>query len=253
MNDLHGLSGAYAVDALDDLERARFEAHLSQCPDCRLEVDELLETTALLAETTATTPPPGLRDRILADIAQVRPLPPVVPPVVPPVPVRPPGASGSAAHTRRRWLPLLVAASVVAALGIGGAVVQPWSEDSSEVQLSATEQVLRADDATRHRVELTDGGVADAYIVRSPSHGKAVLVTGEMPPPPRGLVYELWLQHEDGTMAPAGLMAEGSSQQVLLDGDANAAVGAGITIEPAGGSEAPTSEPIALADFSESA
>lgn len=249
MNDLHGLSGAYAVDALDDLERARFEAHLAQCPDCRLEVEELRETTALLAELTATTPPPALRDRVLADIAQVRPLPPVVPPKH----VRPLAAPTASARTRRRWTPLLVAASVVAALGIGGAVVQPWADDSSEIQLSATEQVLRADDATRHPVQLTDGGVADAYIVRSTSHGKAVLVTGEMPPPPRGLVYELWLQHEDGTMAPAGLMAEGSSQQLLLDGDANAAVGAGITIEPAGGSEAPTTDPIALADFSESA
>ena len=34
-NDLHLLSGAYAVDALDDLERARFEAHLRTCADCR--------------------------------------------------------------------------------------------------------------------------------------------------------------------------------------------------------------------------
>ena len=31
MSDLHGLSGAYAVDGLDDLERARFERHLAEC------------------------------------------------------------------------------------------------------------------------------------------------------------------------------------------------------------------------------
>ena len=28
VNDIHALSGAYAVDALDDDERARFEEHL---------------------------------------------------------------------------------------------------------------------------------------------------------------------------------------------------------------------------------
>jgi hypothetical protein len=30
-NDIHSLSGAYAVDAVDDVERARFEAHLATC------------------------------------------------------------------------------------------------------------------------------------------------------------------------------------------------------------------------------
>ena len=28
--DIHALSGAYAVDAVDDLERARFERHLQE-------------------------------------------------------------------------------------------------------------------------------------------------------------------------------------------------------------------------------
>ena len=54
---VHLLSGAYAVGALDDLERARFEAHLETCADCRAEVAGLLEATALLAETSAAEPP----------------------------------------------------------------------------------------------------------------------------------------------------------------------------------------------------
>ena len=33
--DIHALSGAYAVDALDDIERAQFERHLAECPACR--------------------------------------------------------------------------------------------------------------------------------------------------------------------------------------------------------------------------
>ena len=31
MTEIHALSGAYAVDALDDLERAAFERHLGEC------------------------------------------------------------------------------------------------------------------------------------------------------------------------------------------------------------------------------
>ena len=41
MSDIHALSGAYAVDALDDIERAQFERHLAECPACRSEVDSL--------------------------------------------------------------------------------------------------------------------------------------------------------------------------------------------------------------------
>ena len=77
--DVHKLTGAYAMDALDELERARFEQHLAQCEDCRAEVAELRETAALLAETTAVTPPASLRDSVLAGISQVRPLAPEVP------------------------------------------------------------------------------------------------------------------------------------------------------------------------------
>ena len=74
--DLHHLSGAYAVDALDDAERASFEQHLAGCADCRAEVAELSATAGSLASLTETTPPPSLRDSVLSGIAQVRPLPP---------------------------------------------------------------------------------------------------------------------------------------------------------------------------------
>ena len=76
MSDIHKLSGAYALDALDDLERARFEDHLATCDDCAAEVAELQETAALLAETTAAPAPASLREGVLAGISQVRPLPP---------------------------------------------------------------------------------------------------------------------------------------------------------------------------------
>ena len=64
MSDIHALSGAYAVDALDDLERARFERHLAGCEACRHEVDSLREAAALLPETTTVEPSAALRDRL---------------------------------------------------------------------------------------------------------------------------------------------------------------------------------------------
>jgi hypothetical protein len=42
-------------------------------------------------------------------------------------------------------------------------------------------------------------------------------------------------------------------QTVMLEGDASTAAAAGITVEPEGGSDHPTSEPIALFDFGQGA
>ena len=61
--DIHGLSGAYAVDALDSDERAAFEEHLAQCPECQAEVASLREAATQLATTTETQPPASLRSR----------------------------------------------------------------------------------------------------------------------------------------------------------------------------------------------
>ena len=58
-HEIHALSGAYAVDALDPAEKAEFEAHLAACAACRVEVASLRESTALLPETCATEPPPA--------------------------------------------------------------------------------------------------------------------------------------------------------------------------------------------------
>ena len=68
---------------------------------------------------------------------------------------------------------------------------------------------------------------------------------------PSGKVYALWLQSEDGKMLPAGVMPDKPDQTVVLEGDAAAATAAGITVEPEGKPAEPSSEPIALFDFSE--
>ena len=75
--DIHALSGAYAVDALDDVERARFERHLAGCSACQAEVDSLVAAAHQLSALTEVAPPPSLRAKVLAEIATVRPLPPI--------------------------------------------------------------------------------------------------------------------------------------------------------------------------------
>jgi anti-sigma-K factor RskA len=233
MSEIHALSGAYAVDALDDIERAQFERHLAECAECRAEVASLRSTAALLAETSATAPPEGLRERVLADIGTVRPLPPAV-------------ETGVASRRRFRLAPLAAAAALIAAVGAGVIVTQPWDDESSQTQPTAVDQVLQAKDAEKY-TNAIDG--SEATLVRSPSLNQAVLVTKNMAPPPEGKVYELWLDHKRVGMVPAGLMAGGGEQKILLKGDPATALGAGITVEPAGGSDEPTLPPVTLFAF----
>ncbi|WP_110240301.1 anti-sigma factor [Nocardioides gilvus] len=227
MNDIHLLSGAYALDALDDLERARFKDHLAQCPDCTEEVASLREAAAFLAEETLMTPPPGLRTAVLTRVSQVRPLPPLA--------------------VRRRpkhRFPLLLAAAVAIIAGVGAVAWSPWTNDAAP---SDAERVLQASDAQRAVVDLGESG--RATVVRSVAEDKAVIVTEEMVAPPEGMVFQVWFQTPEDDMVPAGVMEPVPDQTLVLDGSAADAVGAGITVEPEGGSPAPTSEPIALFDL----
>ena len=231
MSDIHALVGAYSVDALDDIERASFERHLAGCPVCRAEVDSLREAAAALADDVAVAPPAELRSMVLTDIARVRPLPPV--------------AQERGPIVRRKWFPALVAAAVIAMVGTGGVVWHPWSDDSSQT-ISATDQVLADPQAQRFSQDLPGG--ARVTVVRSTKLQRAVVVAEDMPPAPDGHAYQLWLQSPDQEMVPAGLMKTGQTT-ALLDGDAAEAIGAGITVEPAGGSEQPTTDPVVFFDF----
>jgi hypothetical protein len=186
---------------------------------------------------------------VLAEIATVRPLPPETTPATsaPAAPEPRPATGGT--HRRFRPALLAAAAAVVVLLGTGVYVVTDVVRDdtSQQPQLSAVEQVLQADDAETYTQTFDDG--SKAKLVRSPSMGRAVLVTEGMAEPPAGHVYELWFDHEGVGMVPAGLMAEGGEHAVMLEGDAADAIGAGITVEPTGGSERPSDDVVTVFSF----
>ncbi|MEO8850116.1 MAG: anti-sigma factor, partial [Allobranchiibius sp.] len=73
MNTTHIDTAGYALHAVDELERARAEKHLRDCGQCREEVAEMQEITAMLAmDPPEVTPSAGLRANLLDQI-QVTP------------------------------------------------------------------------------------------------------------------------------------------------------------------------------------
>lgn len=257
--DLHHLCGAYAVDALDDAERAAFEQHLAGCTDCQAEVAELSAAAHSLGALTEATPPPSLRASVLSGISQVRPLPPLPADAGAPAP-RAVTSGGPDATTpsedagapddvvvplRRRsrvstWLAAAAAAAVIA---VGGAVWSPWSDDAGT--LSPVDQVAAAADAMS--VTSTKGQL-NAEVAYSRQLGQAAITVAGLPPAPEGKTYQLWFVGADEIARSAGLLtpSEDGRGSMLLDGDPNSAAAVGLTLEPAGGSPAPTTDPLVV-------
>lgn len=261
--DTHALAGAYAVNALTDEERSSFEIHLDLCEDCRAEVAELREAAAALAVDVELPPPPPLRGLVLAAISQTRQLSPITsveqaasaqPEPITSVESAPEAESASpasapvdelAARRRFRVQPWLAAAAAAAVFAVGGAVWQPWNEDSPKGG-TMTEQVLASSDAQRVEQPMGDSKIT---IVRSPSHKKAVFLADAMPEAPFGKAYQLWFDVPGKGMVSAGIIRGSGAVTIPMQGDATIATGAGITMEPASGSDHPTSAPVALFAF----
>jgi anti-sigma-K factor RskA len=84
----------------------------------------------------------------------------------------------------------------------------------------------------------------------NPSSG-VLLVASNLPAPPAGKTYEMWIVPKAGKPAPAGLFAsgaDGTAVHVYRAPVSLADIGAiAVTLEPAGGVEAPTSQPVIAA------
>lgn len=237
--DLHHLSGAYAVDALDEDERVAFEEHLVGCADCRAEVAELTDAAHALAALTETAPPPGLRAASLAGIGQVRPLPPET--------STEPERAGRVVPFARRASTWIAAAAAVVLLAVGGLV---WGAGSGEDRsLSAVDRVRTAQDAAT--VTRTEGGLTATLAYSRDLDRSAISVTG-LPPAPSGRTYQLWYLPAGAAPRPAGFLRSGADGRgsALLEGGLGGATGVGVTVEPAGGSPAPTTDPVLVLTLS---
>lgn len=236
-HDLHILTGAYALDAIDGAERDRFEHHLNRCQPCSHEVRGLRETATRLAIAVARVPPPQLRARVLAAAALTRQLPPASDPRPLPQP-------------RARWLPRaavgLAAAVVALAVALGLTLASAQRQlDAARSQQQAVAAVLSSPDARILTDRTSLGGTATVVVSRS--ERKMIFTATGLPALPGAKVYQLWLLGQPRTRS-AGLLplpSAGSTAPVLASGLASGDR-VGVTVEPAGGTAQPTTTPIVV-------
>ncbi len=242
--DVHTLSGAYALDALSNGEQDTFRTHLDACPACREEVQELRHAAARMGAAQWSSPSPALRTRILEAAART----PQLPPARSVSPSRDtgndvPGAPVVDDLTRRRWPAMLAAAAAVVALALGGVTAVRSLDDGAGDLTAGPAKVFEADDVRRATVETSNGGALTVGI--SESRNEMAVDARELPPLDRQHVYQLWTMADDSTVGVA----------ILTDDTTGASMGlpapdtrVAVTVEPAGGSDQPTSEPIVEVD-----
>lgn len=252
-DDIGHDSGAYVLHALSADERARFESALTDSEAARAEVTELADTAVELGLSIAPVEPPAaLRGRILDRLATTPQLAAVEAPVGGAVAARPGSARPESAEerARRRWtlrpVSTLLAAAAVLGLLFGGGIAVNAVVQAQQASATASEvsRIQAAPDSRHATVRVSTGGTAT--LIWSAALKRSAIVVHGMDALPGGKTYELWYLDEAGA-TPAGTFdARGATQSVVLAGAMKPGDTVGITVEPSGGSSAPTTAPIAV-------
>lgn len=219
--DVRDLLAAHALDAVDDVERARVERLLRSDPDAAAEAASFAETATRLAVAASVPPPAALRARVLEEVSRTRQAAPAL------------AAGAPARETRgasRRTVRLLAAACGVllaGCLGLGAAVL--GGEDARPSLVAAGEFA---------------GGTAALLQV----DGEYVVAAQGVADLPDDRVYQLWAVEGSAAPEPIGFLEDdGGALAGEVESWTPGAVLA-ITEEPQGGSPQPTSDILATVE-----
>jgi anti-sigma-K factor RskA len=217
------LIAGHALRALSSEDEERVVVHLAECEQCRRKLRETEAVAASLAYgVPQLAPPPELRSRVLA--------------IAEPVVAAPAAAAASArpqrARVRRQWWPRFSLVAVPA-MALALVAMLAWN-------------VSLRNDVSANRDDLASGAA-----VMLPGVGNVVAQTdgnatlfAQLRRAPAGKTYEAWVIR--GSVAlPAGVFKGGGTVELHLTQAAKPGDKIAVTIEPSGGSKAPTTTPIA--------
>ncbi len=234
------LLAAYALQALDPEEHDRVREHLRGCAECRRALTEFEGVAqGLLYVPTPVKPPARLRAGLIAHIATPR--------------------TPAAVRRGPVWMRWAIGSALALVLILNAALVWQVSRlQSQQARLTAQQETDRTALALASypgtRVALLQGDGVGGTVLYEPDGSLAVLHVWGLPEVAGGLVYQAWLIDAGGDRQSAGTFspAEGLpfTSVVLHSADAvGTFTGLGVTVEPVGGSPAPTGPRILGAEF----
>jgi len=231
---------AYAIGALDVDDIAALEAHLKTCAACRTELAEYRAVSAaLLTATPPKQPSAELRKRLQSRL---------------------PSAQKSA-RPRFSWsLGQLAVGMALALLLVLNtySILQMRSLQLAQTQLARqyrTGQTLISmlSYPTTERLAISADDVVGSLLLDK-DRNIVALIVWNMPQLQEDMTYQVWLIDPQGDRVSAGIFRPESGQAYTTQisfpkQNLTNFVGIGVTVEPAGGSAAPTGERVFKVDF----
>jgi anti-sigma-K factor RskA len=247
------LKDAYVLNALPEEERRSFEEFLAAHPERQAEIDELGAVAGLLAfSPEEQEPTPELRERIMEAVeAEAEPRRERQGSVFG-------GLVDFVDYIGARGVAFGAAALLLIGLLSWNLLLQDQVEDlQGQVQNSQSQvddlqaQVREAQAQQTQTIQLSGTWAnqgADAEVA-SISEDTIVLVADDLPSVPEGQTCQIWVIKGD-VPEPSGLFQPGGTETAapittpIKKGDTIA-----VTVEPAGGSEQPTTDPVLSAEL----
>lgn len=243
-NDTHALFRdnlpAYALGALDPDETASLEAHLQTCASCQTELAGYrLVSESLLTAIPPKHPPAALRRRLQRHLPTRK----------------------KTAAMWRLWPSgrAIVTLLVLLLLGLNLFTLNQLQKIQQQqtqllAQLENTHLMLAMLSSPNSQTIPVQSEKISGNLLLDKKHNKAILIVQDLPPLPETQSYQIWLIQPDGKRISAGLFRPTSdelytAQMIVPSQPFTSFIGLGVTIEPAGGSEAPTGQRIFKVDF----
>lgn len=224
---------AYALGALDSQEESELQAHLRECEDCSAELRAYAHVRdGLNAAVPQVSLPDEFSERLMQRAATQQREPRQLAAVAP-VPRQ--------RASRLPWL--LVAASLILALGLGARAWQLERElDQRRATIASVVAFLGGED-----VVVRDAGTAGngtrTRIYLSPEGDAAMVVFDDMPLPPPGSVYQLWIGNDSEVESVTMFEPNANGNWFRLlepSGGLEEYDTVGVSVEREGGSPQPT-------------
>jgi anti-sigma-K factor RskA len=242
---------AYALGETD--AAAELLEHIAVCPACQRALSAYVQVARMLPyDAPDVVPPPSLRARILTAVEESAAVVAAVEPVsLPQLPADVPTAS----PRRWRWkLPsfrpayALALVALIALLGWNITLQRQLNTQTTQLTASRanwqTMIVLLNDSAVRWYAVAGDG--TTGHFWAAPQGQVGCLVVQGLPAVTGDQVFQVWLVH-DGEHASGGVFEarEGNGWILIRSNEPLSNYEfVGVTIEPRGGSDAPTSAPV---------
>jgi len=216
---------AYAANGLEEAESCAVANHLAECRRHDVELTAMrADFERLAASVQPVEPPSRLRDSLLTAFDKAVAAPE-------PAPIRVAPARPKSIFSTSGFAYAIAAAMLALAVGVGA-----WGLSRDD----GSEDVI---------VAQSSSGDASMQVTYVPDQKVAVMEV-DLPPLPAGRVYQAW-RIDGGTPVSLGLV-ETNTGSVAMMGDLEGASAVALSVEPAGGSPAPTTNPILIATLDRS-